>query len=108
MSKLFFDHLVEFKEIDKKIKQVAQTGVEREELWVLVDEIVHHKVMGCILDKLAKGDHEEFLHIFHKSPHDTELIFSYLKTKVGEDVEQVLKDEIDKLSQDLVRDLKLN
>jgi hypothetical protein len=106
MSKLFFDHLIELKEIDKQIKKVAKTSEEREELWALVDEIVHHKVMGCILDKLPRENHEEFLQIFHKSPHDEELIFGYLKDRVGEDIEMLIKQEIEALSLDLLEEIK--
>jgi hypothetical protein len=108
MSKLFFDHLIELKEIERQIKKVAKTSEEKEELWALVDEIVHHKVMGCILDKLPKDNHEEFLQMFHKSPHDTELIFEYLRIKAGDDVELLIKKEIDNLSGELLEDLKLN
>lgn len=105
MSKLFFDHLIELKEVDKQIKKVAKTPEEREELWALVDEIVHHKVMGCILDRLPRGDHEEFLHLVEKSPHDEELLFSYLKVKVGHDIEEIIRAEIDGFSTDMLKEL---
>lgn len=106
MSKLFFDHLLEFKKIDKEVKKVAKTAEEREELWALVDEIVHHKVMGCILDKLPRPHHEEFLDMFHSTPHDEELIFGYLRTKVGADVEEKLKTEISRISEELLNEMK--
>jgi hypothetical protein len=106
MSKLFFDHLLEFKKIDKEIKKVAKTSEEREELWALVDEIVHHKVLGCILDKLPRDDHKEFLEIFHSAPHDEDRIFNYLKAKVGDDVEENLKLEIAKISEELLGEIR--
>jgi hypothetical protein len=106
MSKLFFDRLVELKEIDKQIKKVAKTQEEREELWILVDEIVHHKVMGCILDKLPRDHHEEFLSLYHKSPHDEELLFTYLRKEVGENIESLIKQEIGALATDLLEDIK--
>lgn len=106
MSKLFYDYLVELKEIDKQIKKVAKTSEEREELWGLVDEIVHHKVMGCILDKLPRVHHEEFLDLFHKSPHDEDLLFTYLRKKVGDNIEDLIKQEIGNLSNDLLEDIK--
>jgi hypothetical protein len=106
MSKLFFDRLVELKEIDKQIKKVAKTSEEKEELWGLVDEIVHHKVMGCILDKLPRVHHEEFLDLFHKSPHDEDLLFTYLRKKVGDNIEDLIKQEIGNLSADLLKDIK--
>jgi hypothetical protein len=106
MSKLFFDRLIELKEIDKQIKKVVKTAEEREELWALVDEIVHHKVMGCILDKLPREHHEEFLELFHRSPHDEELLFTYLRGKVGDNIESLIKQEIGVFSADLLKDIK--
>jgi hypothetical protein len=106
MSKLFFDNIIDLKEVDKQIKKVAKTSEDREELWGLVDEIVHHKVMGCILDKLPRDNHEEFLQMFHKSPHDEELIFDYLESKIGQNVEELIKQEIGALSTDLLEDIK--
>jgi len=106
MSKLFFDHLVELGQIDKQIKKVAKTSEEREELWGLVDEIVHHKVMGCVLDKLPRQHHEEFLEMFHKSPHDEELLFGYLRKKVGENIESLIRQEIGGLATELLEEIK--
>jgi len=105
MSKLFFDHLVELKEIDKQIKKVAKTSDEREELWGMVDEMIHHKVMGCILDKLPRENHNEFLEIFHKSPHDQELIISYLKSRISDNVEELIRQEIGNFSDDLLKEI---
>lgn len=106
MSKLFFDKLIELKELDRQIKKVAKTKEEREELWVLVDEIIHHKVIGCILDRLPRESHEEFLGMYVKAPHDEESIFGYLKEKVGKDIEGVIKKEIKNLSVDLLKEIR--
>lgn len=105
MSKLFFDRLVELSEVDKQIKKIAKTKEEREELWILVDEIIHHKVIGCILDKLPRGNHEEFLEKFSQRPHDEEYIFGYLRQKVGDNVESIIKKEIDNLSAELLEEI---
>lgn len=105
MSKLFFDHLVELKRIDKEIRKVAATAEEREELWALVDEIIHHRVMGCILDRLPRDSHEEFLEMYHKSPHDETYIMTYLQEKVGTDIEQFLKNEIDNLGDEILGEI---
>lgn len=105
MSKLFFDRLIELKKIDKEIRKVAKTAEEREELWGIVDEIIHHKVMGCILDRLPKDNHEEFLEIYHRSPHDEELLFGYLKNKAGPDIEEIIKQQIGSLSAELLEEI---
>src|SRR3989304_4293940 len=97
MSKLFFDHLVSLEDLEKEIKKVATSKEEKEELWGLVDEIMHHKVMGCILNKLPRDNHEEFLEMFHKHPHDEDLI-DYLQEKIGENIEELIKGEIGNLA----------
>jgi hypothetical protein len=106
MSKLFFDHLLELEKVDRQIKKVAKTKEEREELWLLVDEIIHHKAIGCILDKLPKENHKEFLEMFHSSPHDEELLFGYLKGKVGENIEEIIKQELGDFAFELLNDIK--
>lgn len=106
MSKLFFDHLIELGKVDRQIKKVAKTPEERDELWGLVDEIIHHKVVGCILDKLPRENHEEFLEMFHARPHDAEYLFGYLKKKVGENIEELIKQEIGILESDLLQEIK--
>jgi hypothetical protein len=106
MSKLFFDHLIDLSKVDREIKKIAKTAIEKEELWNLVDEIVHHKVMGCILDKLPRSSHEEFLSLFHSRPHDEAFMFDYLRKKIGDNVEELIKQEIGVLTADLLQDVK--
>ena len=104
MSKLFFDHLLSLDKLDKEIKKIAKTSEEREELWLLVDEIIHHKVFDLILERLPKDNHQEFLEMFHKSPHDEDYLFGYLKTKIGENVEDILRKELGDLTYEILRD----
>lgn len=106
MSKLFFDYLVELKEVDDQIKKSTKSQEEREELWGMVDEMIHHKVLGCILDKLPKDRHEEFLDMFHRSPHDEKLLVGYLKKLIGDNIESLIKQEIGDLSTNLLEDIK--
>ena len=104
MTKIFYDHLVELGKIDKQIKKVAKTSEEKEELWGLVDEIIHHKVFDVILGKLPREHHEEFLEKFHASPHDESLI-DYLKEKIGQNIEELIKQEIGSLGEEILREI---
>lgn len=104
MSKIFYDHLLQFEKIDKQIKKVVKTKEERDELWAIVDEIIHHKAIGCVLDNLPRQNHEEFLELFHTSPHDEDLLFGYLNKKVGNNVEEILKQELGDLAVDLLKE----
>ncbi|MCX6703854.1 MAG: hypothetical protein NTZ07_00200 [Candidatus Woesebacteria bacterium] len=106
MSKLFFDHLIYLEEVEIEIKKTASSKEEREELWGLVDEIVTHKVLGTVLDKLPRAHHEEFLALFHKCPHDEQVIFGYLKEKAGENIEEDLKRDLKNLGIDLLKEIK--
>jgi len=105
MSKLFFDRLVILDDVEAEIKKVARTPEEKEELWQLVDEMVHHRVLGCVLDRLPKGSHQEFLEKFHAAPYDEGLI-EYLKGKIGENVEELIKTEIGGLAFELLEEIR--
>lgn len=105
MSKLFFDHLIVLEDLEKEIKAVSQSQEEKEELWSLVDEIVHHKTLGCILDKLPQKNHQEFMEKFHKAPHD-ESLMEYLKDKVGQNIEELIKAEIGSLAFEILQEIK--
>ena len=105
MSKLFFDRLIILEEVEAEIKNVAETKEERDELWQLVDETIHHRVLDTILDKLHHSHHKEFLEKFHKAPYD-ERIMDYLKEKIGENIEELIKNEIGALAFELLEDLK--
>lgn len=105
MSKLFFDHLIILEEVDDEIKKVAKSKEEKDELWQLVDEMVHHKVLGCVLDNLPAKYHHEFLEKFHLAPYDEGLI-DYLKEKIGANIEELIKQEIGSLAFELLDELR--
>lgn len=105
MSKIFYDHLIVLEEVEAEIKKTAETSEEREELWQLVDEIIHHRVLGSILDKLPGEHHGEFLEKFHKAPHDESLI-DYLKEKIGENIEEVIRQEMGDLAYEILEEIR--
>jgi len=105
MSKVFYDHLIVLTEVEAEIKKTAQTPEEKEELWKLVDEMIHHRVMERVLDKLPKVHHEDFLTRFHEAPHDDNLI-DYLTKQMGENVEELIKREIGELAYELLAEIR--
>jgi hypothetical protein len=102
MSKVFYDRLISLEQLEKEIKKHAKTKEEREELYELVDEMIHHKVVGCILDKLPNNHHKEFLTKFAKRPYDDGLM-DYLKEKIVDDVEEFIRAEINSLAVELLK-----
>ncbi|OGM57221.1 hypothetical protein A2955_00975 [Candidatus Woesebacteria bacterium RIFCSPLOWO2_01_FULL_37_19] len=104
MSKIFYDHLIIIDEFDSLIKESTDTVEEREELWKLVDEIIHHKVLDVIFSNLPSQHHQEFLEMFHNAPYDEGHI-DYLNERIGNDIEKIIKDEVDKLYDEILRNL---
>ena len=105
MSKLFYDHLIILEEVEAEIKNAAETEEDRHELWQLVDEIVHSKVLESILDKLPSQHHEEFLDKFHKAPY-AEGIIDFLKEKIGENIEKIIRAEIGDLAFEILQEIR--
>jgi hypothetical protein len=102
MSKIFYDHLIILEEVEVYIDRVAKTSEEKEELWRLIDEIIHHRVLTSILEKLPEEHHNHFLKKFFTKPFDDNLI-PYLNEKINEDVEAFITSEIDSLSDELLQ-----
>ena len=105
MSKLYYDRLIVFEEVEREVKKIAKTPEEKEELWREIDEIIHHKLMGCVLEKLPRKHHHDFLEKFEKAPQD-EGLFKFLTEKVGGDIEEFLKTEMSKLKTELLQLIK--
>ncbi len=105
MSRIFYDYLVILPEIERGIAKMSDLPEEREELWQIIDELIHHRILGCILDNLPRQHHEEFLEKFIQEPHNEELI-SYLSERM-EDPENLIKIEIKLLTSEILRELGL-
>ena len=106
MSKLFFDNLLDLDKVEAEIKRAFPLKEEREESESLIDNIIHDKVLEKILDKLPPDTHIEFLELYHKCPHDEEVIFGFLKSKTGKDIDKELQQELKDVSSDILRELK--
>ncbi len=105
MSAIFYDHLISLEELEKIIKTDIDFPEEKEELWKLIDEVIHHRVLGCILDHLDTTHHEEFLLKFHKAPHDLGLI-DFLNNNIGKNIKELIKQEIGTLTLELLHEVK--
>lgn len=104
MSKLFYDHILNLGGVEKTIKSNGYTYDERLELWQLIDELLHHRVLGCVLEKLPKKYHQEFLDRFHTKPHDEGLL-DFLYEKVGTDIKEFIKKEVAILILEIIQEL---
>lgn len=105
MTMLYYDRLIVLDGLDRKLKKLVSSNDELQEIWQNIEELMHHRVMGCVLDKLPKEKHKKFLKKFEKSPHDEKLL-KYLKKEVGEDMEKVIKADVKSLKKEILAELK--
>mgnify|MGYP006969399007 CR=1 FL=1 len=105
MSKIWYDHLIILEEIGEEIDSATETHEEKHEMWRLVDEIVHHKVMHTTLKHLPREHHEDFLGKFHEAPHNEGLV-EYLNEKIGKNIEDLIRQEIGDLAFELLEKIK--
>jgi hypothetical protein len=101
MSKIFYDDIIDLKEVEKHVKLAVKNPEEREEMYKLIDDILHHRLLYAILEKLPKEHHKEFMHRFAERPHD-ESHLVYLSARVQEDVKEFIKQEVRMLSTELL------
>jgi len=101
MSHIYYDHLIDLPKLEKRVKKVARTQVEREELYKLIDDIIHHRVMTKVLDKLDDSHHREFLTIFTERPHDKDIL-EFLKERIGEDITEFIRAEVNMVARELL------
>lgn len=101
MSKLFYDDLINLDDVEKKIKKTVKDKESREEIYQLIDEIIHHRVIGCILDRLPREHHKEFVNHISVRPHDKGIL-NFIGQRVAEDVLEFIRYEIHSLSGELL------
>jgi len=101
MSKIFYDEIINLKKVEKEIKKAVSTPEERDEIYQLIDEILHHRLLTVILEKLPKGKHEEFINKFAEKPHD-EAHLEFLAEHIQEDVKEFIKSEVRMLSTEIL------
>ena len=105
MSKLYYDHLINLKKIEEMINKSAMSSDEKEELWKIVDEVIHHSVMGCVLDNLQAEHHEEFLKKFSEAPYD-EKIIEYLEEKSGTKISDRIRETVRNLENEILKEIQ--
>lgn len=105
MSRVFYDHLIIIEDFDKTIASVVDTHEQKQELWQLIDEILHHRIMSVILDKLPSEHHEEFLENFRTAPYNIGLL-DYLREKIKDDIEEYIKREAQSVLREIAGDLR--
>lgn len=105
MSKIFYDKLLKLEKVEKHINNVADTNEQKQEMWGIVDSMIHYKMMDLILQKLQQDLHKEFIEEFTKNPRDKGH-FKYLKKHIGEDIKSFLSLEMERFTLVILNELR--
>jgi hypothetical protein len=105
MSKIFFDHLIQYEEVEIALSTHQLEPSKKKEVSQQIEEIIHYRTMTVILSNLPKEHHREFLERFYQAPHDENLL-TFLKEKV-KNIEELMTEEIEKIKKELLEDLKV-
>lgn len=105
MSKIFYDHLLVLDEVESVIKSNISSQEEREELWQIIDELIHHRVMSTILENLPREHHEDFLEKFTVAPYDQTLIV-YLNERSAKKIEKLIHEEAKKVQKEIIKEIQ--
>lgn len=105
MAILFYDHLVLKTEIHDHFNKLEEPENQKGKALQLVDDIIFQAVMSVILEKLEPHHHHTFLTTVHERPYDPEII-AYLRDKVGDNIEDEIRKEADKVVEMILKDLR--
>lgn len=95
MSILFYDHLINKKEIDEFIQASEEADNQKGKAAQLIDDIIFQGIVAMLLEKLEERHHHTFLNTVHDRPYDPEIL-AYLKDHIGPGVEDEIKQEAEK------------
>ncbi|HUV72498.1 MAG TPA: hypothetical protein VMW25_05835 [Clostridia bacterium] len=105
MNKIFYDHLINIKEIVGELDNYELEVEEREELVAIIDETFHQHTLEIILTHLPSEYHQEFLDKFHQAPYDSQLL-DFLREMMEIDIEEAIKGQAEKIKKEILKDIK--
>ena len=97
----FYDNLILIEEITSELGE----SEDREELITIIEETFHHHVLDTILTHLPRHHHEEFLSLYHQSPHD-EALLDYINQRIDKDIKAEIQSLAKKLKQEILSDIR--
>ena len=104
MAILFYDHLIIKTEILSIISGSEAEENQKGKVLQLVDDIYFQSITKYILSSLDEKHHKTFLIKVHEKPYDPDIIV-YLRDHLGDDVEDQIKKEAERITQKILKDL---
>jgi len=104
MSIIFYDYLVNKKDLLDAIEKMTAPDNHKGKMKQLVDDIIHQGLVEFVLQKLHPHYHRTFLSRIEAAPFDPELV-AFLKDHISPDIEKEIQLEADKLIALIKKDL---
>jgi hypothetical protein len=98
---------INFNKLEKIIKKSSTSQEEKEELDSIVQEIIHHRIMGCILDNIDEKHHDVlFSKIQSKNNKIDDEIISFLEKVSKKQISKELQKTIKEIQQEIIKEMK--
>ena len=105
-TKLFYSDLVKLKDLLKELDQFQLSAEERDEVFDLLDDIFHHRILDSLLDILPESHHQDFLDRFARTPHDIDLL-EYLRQHTTSDPQAKIITTFEIVKREVLLDIHL-
>lgn len=102
-KKPFYHQWIRIEKVYMEVKKVGLSEGEEKEIWDLLEETIHTRVLDAVLEKLPEVKHEEFLEKFRQKPDDTALL-NYLRAEI-DDIENHLDKTFQELETEILKDI---
>lgn len=106
MSRIFYDQLIALEKVEKKINQIIHSHQEKLEIWEIIDNLLHRRILIKILEILPEKHQPNFLLNFNQNPYDPSLLQSLKEN--SPDTENRILNEANNLTQEILETIKSN
>ena len=107
MSRVFYDHLIDWDKLTQSLDSLSVDGEDRIELIELIEESLHTEVLLVILHHLPQENHKEFIQRFHSAPHDEShlhFISSHTTTRIDDAIRAKSQEVFENLLIDFLKE----
>jgi len=102
--KAFYHSVIDVQKIHSHLKKVGLDEKKHLQVWDLIEETIHIKILDTILAKLPEKKHQSFLEKFHKTPHDPKLLAEL--EKETKDLKKHIHESFVELEKEIFEDIE--
>ncbi len=104
-NKPFYYRLIHIESIFINLHKLKLSDKEEKELWDLIEQMIHVRVLDTILQNLAEDKQDQFLQEFTVKPDEDRLI-KFIRENIA-DIDIRLETTMNELEETIVEDFKI-